>query len=176
LCQVAVIGASYPAKLVDLHGFSPEETRARRPARPSAGRTEGGLWLVGFGAIAAAAGAALLPAAIAREADVDVAGRTLLSAGPGYWVLVGLAVLALLAVEAFLGWAGAWIAIVALGAAGVATAVAAATVLPPAGEPLAVVHGGVAGTAHARPGPALLALAVGGLAVAAGGLLLRPRS
>lgn len=123
---------------------------------------------MGFGAIAVATGAALLPATIARDPLADVGGRTLLDAGVGYWVLVGLVVLALLAVEAFLGWSGAWLAIAALGVAGIATAVLAATILPPVSEPLA-------GGLPARPGPGLLALGVGGLAVTAGGALLRPR-
>lgn len=138
-------------------------------------RTEAGLWLVGFGALAAATAATVLPAAVARDEAVGVAGPTLLDASAGYWILVGVIVLAILAVEAFLGWPGAWAGIVVLGLAGVATAVAVATVLPPAGEPLTVVRGGVAEQVPTRPGTAAFALAVGGLAVAAGGALLRPR-
>ena len=135
-------------------------------------RLEAALWLIGLGAAVALLGACLLPASEPRTEIPGLAGPTLFVDGPGYWVVVGAIVLALLTVEAVVRRNRAWLAIVALGAA--ATAVGLLPALTGL-EPLPAPQAYPSPRLRAEPGPGLWTLALAGPFVAAGGLLLRRR-
>lgn len=156
---------------------SSEDERATAGARrgdapPISRRLEAALWLIGLGAAVALIGACGLPASTPRTAIPGLAGPTLFADGPGYWVVVGAIVLALLTVEAGVRRNRAWLAIVALGAAATAVGLVPALAGP---APLPAPAPYPSPRLLAEPGPGLWTLALAGPLLAAGGLLLRRR-